>query len=373
MDLLARIAPLALVFACTVPAAAAPANRPAARARRVDLVLALDTSSSMNGLIDAARQKMWDMVTLLEKAQPRPELRVGLISYGNSGYDHASGWVRTDIDLTNDLDAVYGRLFGLTTGGGEEYVARAVQVATRSMTWSPDQDALRIVFVAGNESADQDPQVRLEEALAAARGRGIYVNAVYCGPSGAGDAAGWALVAKLGQGRFAAIDHNHTVAIAAPQDDELRRLSEALNHTYVAYGSAGTARQANQAAQDKNAAATSAPAAAARAVGKASGLYNAEAWDLVDATRNKKRDLATMDARELPQELAALPAPKRAEYVEEKAKARAELQGRIHALSGDRERYLAAERRKAKPAAASMDEALLGGIKQEAEAAGFSF
>src|SRR5687768_12368916 len=73
---------------------------------RVDLVIALDTSSSMNGLVDAARQKLWDVVNLLAQAKPKPQLRVGLISYGNTHYDSSAGWVRKDMDLTGDLDAV---------------------------------------------------------------------------------------------------------------------------------------------------------------------------------------------------------------------------------------------------------------------------
>jgi len=44
-------------------------------AKRVDLVIALDTSSSMDGLIDAARQKLWDVVNLLSHAKPTPVLR----------------------------------------------------------------------------------------------------------------------------------------------------------------------------------------------------------------------------------------------------------------------------------------------------------
>src|SRR5436305_1481960 len=78
---------------------------PAQKARHVDLVIALDTSGSMNGLIDSARQKLWDVVNLLSQARPQPVLRVGLLSYGGDrGYDAHAGWVRKESDLTTDLD-----------------------------------------------------------------------------------------------------------------------------------------------------------------------------------------------------------------------------------------------------------------------------
>ena len=106
-----------------------PPTRPGAFTH-LDLVLALDTSSSMNGLIDGARQQLWDTVAQLSKMEPRPTLRVGLVSYGNSGYDASAGWVRIDSDLTTDLDSIYAQLFALRTNGGDEYVARALHVAT---------------------------------------------------------------------------------------------------------------------------------------------------------------------------------------------------------------------------------------------------
>src|SRR5512143_1098874 len=83
-----------------------PMQQPTNGAKKVDLVIALDTSSSMDGLIDSARQKLWDVVNLLAHAKPQPLLRVGLISYGNDGYDARVGWVRKDSELTTNLDDV---------------------------------------------------------------------------------------------------------------------------------------------------------------------------------------------------------------------------------------------------------------------------
>ncbi|MEO6951808.1 MAG: vWA domain-containing protein [Polyangia bacterium] len=346
-----------------------PNQQQQAHPRHVDVVLALDTSSSMDGLIDGARQKLWDVVTTLSKAQPQPILRVGIVSYGNTAYDASKGWVRPDIDLTTDLDSVYGKLFGLTTNGGEEYVARAVQTSTDQMSWSKQQDTLRILFVAGNESAEQDPSVKLETALADARSHGIFVNTIYCGAKSSPETVAWARTAALGKGKFAAIDQNRTVAIATPQDAELQRLSAQLNDTYVAYGAGGRARAANQKAQDKNATALSQPAAAARAVGKASSLYRSADWDIVDA----KREGITVAAAEMPEDLRAMPAPQRDAVIEKKAKDRAALQSRIQAVSKQREGYLSAERKKSVASGPALDDALIGGLKSEAEQSGFKF
>ncbi len=343
--------------------------------RHVDLVIALDTSGSMDGLIDSARQKLWDVVNLLAQAKPTPILRVGLISYGNTdpGYPASEGWVKKDSDLTTDLDSIYSKLFALRTNGGDEYVARAVRVGTRDMQWTQDANSLRIIFVAGNEPANQDPLIPVEAAVAEAKEKHIFVNAIYCGNENAGEAVGWRQVAQIGGGRFAAIDQNHTVAIATPMDAELGQLSAELNKTYVAYGAMGSTRAANQAAQDKNAEGAGASVAAARATAKSGALYSNEEWDLVDAKKHGKK-IADMPAAALPAPVAALPPAKRDEYVEHKAKEREKLQQQIASVNARREAFIKTERAKqAKPGAKALDDALGESIRSEAVSRGFSF
>src|SRR3954447_13689594 len=78
-----------------------------AEGKPIDVVICLDVSNSMDGLIGSAKLKLWDIVNDLGKVKPTPRLRVALYSYGNTGYDPKVGWVRKDLDLTADLDEVY--------------------------------------------------------------------------------------------------------------------------------------------------------------------------------------------------------------------------------------------------------------------------
>jgi hypothetical protein len=347
-------------------------NDPKAGARHVDLVIALDISGSMDGLIDSARQKLWDTVNLLATAKPQPTLRVGLITYGNDSYSPQSGWVKKDSDLTTDLDSIYAKLFALRTNGGTEYVARAVHDATFDMEWTQDPQALKMIFVAGNEPATQDPKIPIAQAMKQAREKGIFVNAIYCGTDGNLEAAGWREVASLGAGNYAAIDQNHLAVIATPMDAELARLSNELNKTYIAYGGEGHAALENQTAQDKNAATLSAPAAASRAAAKASGLYENDRWDLVDAQRHG-RDVKDMKPGDLPAQMRSMSADQRQKYVEQKADERAQIQKQINEVNAKRQGYIAAERKKAQKGPNGLDDALNGAVKKEAEAKGFEF
>ena len=124
--------------------------------RTVDLVICLDTSGSMKGLIDSARRKIWAIVNDLALAKPTPRLRVALLTFGNHGNDAAAGWVRVESGLTEDLDLISQKLFVLTTNGGEEYVGRVLQTGLEKIQWQEDANALKLMVVAGNESADQD-------------------------------------------------------------------------------------------------------------------------------------------------------------------------------------------------------------------------
>src|SRR4051812_32148471 len=145
------------------PAAEKPAApRPADDAKPIDLVLCLDVSGSMNGLIDSAKVKLWDIVNEMARLKPTPNLRVALYSYGHDTYPAEKGWVRKDVDLTSDLDDVYKVLNGLTINGGTELVARVTRDALRDQKWSTDPGALKLIFVCGNEPANQDREVTLE-------------------------------------------------------------------------------------------------------------------------------------------------------------------------------------------------------------------
>src|SRR5436190_20947101 len=113
----------------------APLNPPAPK--QIDIVLCIDTSGSMDGLIDSAKRKVWTLVNDLAKIEPTPELRVSLYSYGNNTYDPRTGWVRKETDLTTDLDSVYKQLAALRTvsAGSEEYVARVAKTALNQLKW----------------------------------------------------------------------------------------------------------------------------------------------------------------------------------------------------------------------------------------------
>lgn len=344
--------------------------------KNIDIVICLDVSNSMDGLIGSAKAKLWDIVNDMAKIKPAPNLRVGLYSYGNDTYDRTNGWIRKDLDLTTDLDGLYQKLFALRTQGGTEYVTRVCRDAVDQQKWSEDPKALKIIFVCGNEPASQDPVVKLKDAAEKAKAKGVIINPIYCGGASDRDAADWKDFAALCGGRFASINQERgVVAIATPMDKELAELSGKLNDTYVVYGGReNQLKQQNQVAQDSNATNAGAGVAAARAASKASGLYRNEGWDLVDKVKNDpKFDITKVPEAELCDKMKKMTKEERIKYVKEMSEKRETLQKQIVELSKKRDAYVAEEQKKnGKKADRAFDEALRGALREQAQSKGIA-
>jgi len=369
--------PTATSPAPAVPAVPAPAPAAAKTdkpAGRIQIALLLDTSGSMDGLLEQAKSQLWKMVNQLAGATrdgKRPRLELALYEYGNDAIPAEKGYVRQVLPLTEDLDRVSERLFALTTNGGSEYCGKAVETAVRELEWSKAEADLKLVFFAGNEPFDQGP-VTPRSAMSAAARKGIVVNPIYCGGEGA-EAQGWQQGAALAKGDFMRIDHNQAVVyVEAPQDAEIARLGEEINKTYVAYGAHGYESQQRQAMNDVAQRNLSRGSFVQRSVAKSSTLYNNVSWDLVDAQTKGNLDVNKVAETDLPAEMRGLDAEGRKAYVEKKASERAAIQKRIAELNREREAYVAAKRQEAS-GEASLDAAMLGSLRGQASKQGYRF
>ena len=299
------------------------------KGRTVDVAICLDTSNSMDGLIDSAKTKLWTIINDFAKIQPAPVLRVALYQYGNDELSQKNGWVRKELDLTTDLDEVYKKLNALRTRGGTKYVARVCRDALQELKWTDEKDSLRFIFVCGNEPADQDKEVRLDTVADMAKKQGVFVNTIYCGSSSHPETNGWKDFATQAGGKYANIDQDRVskaVVIKTPHDEQLLKLGEKLNTTYVAYGKEGKEKHANQAAQDANALKAprggGAPTAALdRTATKAMSVYCNTEWDLIDRMKNDpKFDIKKMKDEEFSEELRKLKPAERRGFCQEEGR-----------------------------------------------------
>lgn len=342
----------------------------------VQMAILLDTSGSMSGLIEQAKIELWAIVNefiFAKRNNMEPNLQVALYEYGKDSLDQKDGYIRQIVPLTTDLDKISEELFALKTNGGQEYCGWVIREATKLLQWSNSPDDLKVIFIAGNEPFTQGP-IDYNKACKEAISKGIIVNTIHCGSESEGLQGHWKDGAVLADGDFLNIDHNRQVAhIAAPQDEEIARLSIELNDTYIAYGAAGQAARQRQAEQDRNAANISKQALTSRAVTKSSFNYRNSQWDLVDALKENQVELEDIKKKDLPENMQNMTMDERKAYAGEKAKERDEIQKKIQALNVQRESFIAAERKKQQADGSTLGSAIIKAVRNQAVGKNFEF
>jgi hypothetical protein len=345
---------------------------------KVQIALLLDTSNSMDGLIDQARTQLWKVVNTFVDARRdgvAPFVEVALFEYGNESLFVGNNYIRQVEPFTRDLDELSRELFALKTNGGEEYCGAVIQRSLADLSWDSSGKTYKAIFIAGNEPFTQGP-VDARQASKDALAKHIIVNTIHCGPRDAGISGSWHDGAALAEGKFMVIDQDRAVAhVDAPQDKAICELGIQLNKTYLGYGKTWAESAAKQSFADRDAAANAkAGASVQRAVTKSSANYSNTSWDLVDAVREKQIDPAKIPASELPAEMRDMTPDARAAFIEKSAKERAAIQSQITELNRQREAHVAEELKKqAASGAKTLDEALVETTREQAAALGYSF
>lgn len=354
--------PSALFVMTTLFTLNSPANTPLKEIQKNDVVLAdgktkiqvallLDTSNSMDGLIDQAKSRLWNIVntlTTLKYNGKTPDIEIALYEYGNDGLSSESNFIRQITPLSTDLDLLSEKLFSLRTNGGLEYCGAVIQEATKQLKWKKDDVSMKLIYIAGNESFKQG-SINYKEAISDALNNDIYVNTIFCGGAKEGIDSFWKDGADKGKGKYFNIDSNQTVRyIETPYDVKISTCNEKINATYIGYGSAGESRKRNQAVQDKNAESVSSSYAAERTLSKSSVGYRNDSWDLVDKSKGDKDAIAKIKKEELPKELQNKSKEELKKIIDKASKERETLQKEVGELAKKRQEYIDQETKKTK-------------------------
>jgi hypothetical protein len=343
--------------------------------KKIKIALLLDTSSSMDGLIEQAKSQLWKFVNALSRCsynEEKPELEIALYEYGNDGLPASEGHVRQVSGFTNDLDLVSEKLFALTTNGGNEFCGKVIQTSLDQLQWDGNDADLRVVFIAGNEPFNQG-KIRYSTACAKAIEKQVVINTIYCGSFDEGISGDWKQGADLAGGNYMSIEQNRkTVFIDSPFDDQISHLNDRLNDTYISYGSLGIKKKMNQVSQDKNAESYGIAYKTERAVSKSSSFYSNSSWDLVDASNEKSFDLNKLSEADLPIELRKMSIAERQKFIEQKKQDRIRIQKQIRELNTKRDVYVL-QKSSGKPVDGSLDLAMINALQKQAISKGFKF
>lgn len=314
---------------------------------RIEVVFALDTTGSMDQLIEGAKRKIWAIADELASAQPQPELSIGLVAYRDRG----DAYVTQHYPLSSDLDAVYQQLSALAAAGGgdgPESVNQALYEAVHNSAWTDSKGAYRTVFLVGDAPPHEDyaNDVPYQNTIQAALARGIVINTVQCGNQHDTTPI-WTAIAQRTQGSYASIEQSGGMQqIAAPMDAEIDRLNAQLNETVLPYG----AVEQQKSVREKARVAASAPAAASASrqafLNKKGGGIVTGAGDLLDDVRTGRVDASKLSRDELPSELRDLAPEARTQALQRRSSERAKIKSQLDSLVKERSAYVRAEEQK---------------------------
>jgi Mg-chelatase subunit ChlD len=321
-----------------LPLCSSHAESVATPRRQVDVCFVLDTTGSMAGLLEAAKQKIWFIASEIASAPSKPEVRFCLLAFRDRGDEY----VTQHHDLSADLDAIHAELLALTSGGGgdtPEAVNQALSEAVENTTWSQAPNSLRVIFLVGDAPPHTDyDEPQYPQIAERAKALGILINPVLCGADEATRDA-FAQIAARGGGQSAVLaDPAQVQRIETPMDQDLAALEPRLERTLIRYGApTAEAEPAHPAAAlDHATAADRAAFVAAR------GRMRDGSGDLIEAIDAGELSLASLDRSQLPAQLRSL---SEAELGVHLASVRAERDGLrrvIASLLSQRREFIAA-------------------------------
>ena len=328
----------------------------------IEVCFVLDTTGSMGGLIEGAKQKIWAIANEILASEPTPNLRIGLIGYR----DRKEAYVTQVHDLSDDIDDIYAKLMKFRAqGGGDtpESVNQALHEAVTKIKWNKSKKVLKLVFLVGDAPPHMDYQddVKYPEICKMAAKKNLILNTVQCG-SMASTTPIWKEIAKLAEGDFVAIAQSGGVAaISTPVDAEIARLNLTLNATVVAYGTEAKRQvvegKIELAAEAKEEVAAdrlsflslkSKSLAADSEVGVAgfSSAYIDGGGDLVDDLASGRVDFDAVEKEKLSEEVRNMSKEERKKYLEEQVAKRKELQKKLDELLTKRRDFVTAEKKR---------------------------
>lgn len=352
---------------------------PQVQNHQIEVVFILDTTSSMSGLIQAAKEKIWSIATTMASAEQAPDIKMGLVAFRDRGDDY----VTKVLDLSQDLDSMYARLMDFKAqggGDGPESVNQALYDAVNRISWSDDERVYKVAFLIGDAPPHMDysNDVKFPQTLARARQMGIIINTIQSGQNHS-TAPVWQTIARLGDGEYFQVENSgNAVAVMTPFDKKLSELAASLEKTRLYYGD----EEAKKAQKRKNKATRKLHDELSEAALARRATYNATAsgesnflgkGELVDAISSGRVALDDIDKDDMPASLQALAPEEQMKIITDQARRRDEIKKDIRKLSEARSNYIKQEITALGGARESLDEKIYSAVKKQAKLKGLIY
>ena len=320
---------------------------------KIEVCFVLDTTGSMGGLIQGAKDKIWSIANELVNTEPTPEIKFSLIGYR----DRTDDYVTKVTDLTDDLDAIHTKLMAFAADGGgdsPESVNQALNESVSKISWTEGRQVLKIIFLVGDAPPHMDykGEKQYPEICHLAVKNDLIINAIQCGRD-AKTASIWQEIARKSEGSFAAIQQNGgTVAIATPFDAEISKYNHVINSTVVGYGTpaqqievarkvTSNEKSSFEAQADRIAFMSKSARIAGGGLGGGGGRAIGGENDLVELLINDKLAMDEIEVDQLPPDLKKLSEKEQQVELQKRIDLRKENRKKVDELIRNRSDYIA--------------------------------
>ncbi len=356
-----------------------PVQQASVVGNKIDVVFVLDTTGSMGGLIQAAKENIWSIASSMAQAQGAPEIRMGLVAYRDRG----DKYVTKVTDLSSDLDSMYAQLMDFEAAGGgdgPESVNQALSDAISKISWAQGNDAYKVVFLVGDAPPHMDypNELKYPEIIKLATSKNIVVNAIQCG-NNTEARNNWQHIAQLGSGDFFQVEQSGgAIVMATPFDNEMANLSKELDSTRLYYGSKELKRKkhskilasrklyelSSRASQAKRAVYNTSKSGAVNLFGDA---------ELVEDISSGRVNLSSIESGHLPETMQHMSKKQQEDTIKHSSEKRKLLKKQISELATRRSEYIRREVDKLGGSESSLDEKIFRSVKKQAEEKGIMY
>jgi hypothetical protein len=316
---------------------------------KMQVVFALDATGSMSGLISAAKDKIWSIVSSLTQTQTAPDIEVGLVFYRDRG----DAFITKRIQLTDSMDMVYAELMKIEAqGGGDtpESVNQGLNEAVELFKWDQDTSTYKAIFLVGDcePHMDYKNDVPWFATCKIAKSKDIVLNTILMGSSyEAGNV--WKAISACNDGAFVNVNMNvNDIQVNTPYDSTIAILSGKLDDLRYYYGKTEIKNRGN-ASKIKTKSMTRASKINVNAQRAEFNTYyfsmksNVKQNELLSDVASKNVKLDSLKQAELPDEFKNIPKDSLAIVVKQKTELRDSLQKVLNTEIAKRSKYVEAE------------------------------
>ncbi|MFT7561052.1 MAG: Mg-chelatase subunit ChlD [Flavobacteriales bacterium] len=366
---MASIKLFVFILMCTVgsaPAWSLSALNDRDPSANIEICFVLDTTGSMSGLIEGAKDTIWSIANNIVSLQPLPNVKFCLIAFRDRG----DKYVTRVSDLNSDIDSIYSELKRYKAqGGGDtpESVNQALGEAIQSISWSQNPKDIRIIYLVGDAPPHMDYEERQYPDLSLdAKEKDIVINTLQCGSMSATTPV-WQHIARATQGFYSKLQQSGNVkVVTTPMDQDFYALNKKIGETLLPYGSSQD-RKAIVEQQQKTQNEKQSVVADRLSYNAKTQRLKQGRGDLLDDIDAGLVNLQALDDSQLPPDLRGLSVADKNTVLAKMRHKRSVYQDTINALDIERRNFI---REKTNASSASFDREVLKGIQDLAKRKG---